>query len=262
MRKLSRTPIGKIKIMNISAAVGRFLEHRSYPGITLKAVLFDMDGVLFDSMKNHTLAWYKAVSDMGIPCSQEEFYQYEGATGKWTVNHIFERVYGREATEDEIEEIYTEKSRYFNELPETGAMPGVKDLLAEVVKRGLIPVLVTGSGQRSLLKRLDREFPTVFKPEYMVTAFDVKQGKPAPEPYLRGLEKAGVKPEEALVVENAPLGVQAAAAAGIFTVAVNTGPIPDRQLHEAGADLVFPDMPAFAYKGFAELCSEMEKSRR
>ena len=53
-------------------------------GHPLKAVLFDMDGVLFDSMKNHTLAWYRALSSREIPCERDEFYQYEGATAEWT----------------------------------------------------------------------------------------------------------------------------------------------------------------------------------
>ncbi len=212
----------------------------------LKAVLFDMDGVLFDSMKNHTLAWYETISGMGIVCERNEFYLYEGATGEWTINHIFRRVYGREATAEEIECIYAEKSRWFNELPLVEVMPGAKEVLEQVRELDLIPVVVTGSGQRSLLERLEREFPGVFVAERMVTAFDVRQGKPHPEPYLKGLEKAGVTAAEALVVENAPLGVQAAVAAGIFTVAVNTGPIPAEKLREAGAGVVLPGMPALA----------------
>ena len=212
----------------------------------LKAVLFDMDGVLFDSMKNHTLAWYKTMAGMGIACERDEFYLYEGATGEWTINRIFRRAYGREATAEEIESIYAEKSRWFNELPLVEVMPGAKEVLEQVRELDLIPVVVTGSGQRSLLERLEREFPGVFVAERMVTAFDVRQGKPHPEPYLKGLEKAGVTAVEALVVENAPLGVQAAVAAGIFTVAVNTGPIPVEKLREAGAGVVLPGMPALA----------------
>ena len=212
----------------------------------LKAVLFDMDGVLFDSMKNHTLAWYKTMAGMGIACERDEFYLYEGATGEWTINRIFRRAYGREATAEEIECIYAEKSRWFNELPLVEVMPGAKEVLEQVRELDLIPVVVTGSGQRSLLERLEREFPGVFAAERMVTAFDVRQGKPHPKPYLKGLEKAGVTAAEALVVENAPLGVQAAVAAGIFTVAVNTGPIPVEKLREAGAGVVLPGMPALA----------------
>jgi beta-phosphoglucomutase-like phosphatase (HAD superfamily) len=80
----------------------------------------------------------------------------------------------------------------------------------------------------------------------MVTAFDVKHGKPAPEPYLKGLEKCGVHPWEAMVVENAPLGVRAAVAAQCFTIAVNTGPLPDEMLTNEGANLIFPRMTALS----------------
>ena len=64
-------------------------------------------------------------------------------------------------------------------------------------------------------------------------------------PYLKGLEKCSAAPYEAIVVENAPLGVRAAVAAGIFTVAVNTGPLPDSALLDEGADLVFSRMTLF-----------------
>lgn len=229
--------------MDIIAAKNSFLKKNGYSCLSLKAVLFDMDGVLFDSMKNHTLAWYEAISELGISCERDEFYQYEGATGKWTINLIFNRAYGRDATEKEIERIYAIKSRYFNRLPEPGAIPGAAELLQKVKGEGLIPVLVTGSGQHSLLGRLEKVFPGIFTSDTMVTAFDVKHGKPAPEPYLKGLAKAGVQPDEAMVVENAPLGIKAGVAAGIFTTAVNTGPVPDRQLLEAGADVLFPDIP-------------------
>ena len=88
----------------------------------------------------------------------------------------------------------------------------------------------------------------------MVTGFDVKRGKPDPEPYLMGLEKAGVKAEEAIVVENAPLGVESAKGAGIFTIAANTGPLEDNILKEAGADIVLPGLQAVA-----QLLSSLKK---
>lgn len=73
----------------------------------------------------------------------------------------------------------------------------------------------------------------------------MKRGKPNPEPYLCGLKKAGVMPWEAIVVENAPLGVRAAVAANVFTVAVNTGPLPQKMLADEGANLIFESMPSF-----------------
>lgn len=238
---------------DIADVLSTFMEKKGIHTFCLKAVLFDMDGVLFDSMKNHTLAWYKAVTAVGIPCEREEFYHYEGATAKWTIDTLLRRAYGREATEEEVIQLYDLKSKYFNELPEAVVMPRARILVQQVKEAGLTPVLVTGSGQRSLLGRLEREFPGIFAPETMVTAFDVKRGKPDPEPYCKGLEKAGVASYEAMIVENAPLGVKAGVAAGIFTIAVNTGPIPDEQLLEAGADLLFPDMQTFAQGGFPEI---------
>ena len=83
----------------------------------------------------------------------------------------------------------------------------------------------------------------------MVTAFDVEIGKPHPEPYLMGLEKAGnLKPNQAIVLENAPLGVESAHRANIFTIAVNTGPLDDKVLIDSGADLLMESMEAFNIK--------------
>ena len=70
-----------------------------------------------------------------------------------------------------------------------------------------------------------------------------------------GLEKAGVKAEEAIVVENAPLGVESAKGAGIFTIAANTGPLEDEILKKAGADIVVPGL-----KDVADLFRELRKS--
>ena len=61
-----------------------------------------------------------------------------------------------------------------------------------------------------------------------------------------GLQKAGVAANEAIVIENAPMGVEAGVAAGIFTIAVNTGPLPDQVLVDRGANLLFPDMATLA----------------
>ena len=221
----------------------------------IKAFLFDMDGVLFDSMKNHAESWTRAVQEYGLFMTREEVYMNEGRTGNGTINALMLRTFGREATEEECLQIYKTKSEIFNTCPIAPPMPGALDVLNKVRAMGKLPVIVTGSGQRSLLDRLNKHFPGIFRPELMVTAFDVKLGKPYPEPYLKGLAKAGValnvdgsllKPEEAVVVENAPLGVQAAKAAGIFTIAVNTGPLPDSVLKDAGADIVLPSMAVLA----------------
>ncbi|MBQ8674055.1 MAG: HAD family hydrolase [Bacteroides sp.] len=232
-------------------AINRYLQRHNYSNLRLKAALFDMDGVLFNSMPYHADAWHTVMERHGLHLSREEAYMHEGRTGAATINLVCQRQYGRDATPDMIEQIYAEKSEEFNKHPEAQPMHGAWELLQKVKHAGLTPVLVTGSGQRTLLGRLDQNFPGIFAPERMVTAFDVKYGKPHPEPYLMGLAKAGVAPNEAVIIENAPIGVQAGAAAGIFTIAVNTGPIDGQVLLDAGADLLFPSMPA--------LCDEWEK---
>lgn len=229
--------------MNIyQQAIDGYLQSHHYERLDLKAVLFDMDGVLFDSMRNHARAWHEAMQQYGMHLSYEEAYLHEGRTGAGTINIVSKRQRGCEATDDEIKEIYRTKSEIFNSLPRAEVMPGAYDLLQQVKADGLTPIIVTGSGQTSLLDRLNRNFPGIFRAELMVTAFDVKYGKPNPEPYLMGLQKAGVRANEAIVVENAPLGVQAGVAAGIFTVAVNTGPLPDKELTNQGANLLFHSM--------------------
>lgn len=212
----------------------------------LKAVLFDMDGVLFDSMPNHAYAWSHAMTDFGLKMEPEEVYMNEGRTGHGTINILSNRYWGRNATDEEVQKIYDAKSALFNTLPEPQPMPGAMELLNKVRAQGMMRVIVTGSATHALLDRVNAAYPDIFLPELMVTAFDVKHGKPNPEPYLMGLKKANIQADEAIVVENAPLGVQAAHAAGIFTIAVNTGPLKDEVLKEAGADIVLPSMQYLA----------------
>lgn len=212
----------------------------------LKAVFFDMDGVLFNSMPYHAEAWHQVMKQYGMNLSREEAYMHEGRTGAGTINIVSLRDRGHEATSTEIEEIYAEKSRLFNQNPPAEPMAGAWEVLQQVKADGLKRVIVTGSGQLSLLDRLNTHFPDMFTRELMVTAYDVKCGKPHPEPYLMALQKAGVSVDEAIVVENAPLGVCAAKAAGLFTVAVNTGPLPPSALLDEGADVLYPSMQAFA----------------
>ena len=209
-----------------------------------KAVHFDLDGVLYDSMPNHARSWHSSMAECGIDMAPEEAYKYEGMRGVETIKLLARRQWGRELTDDEAAAMYEKKAEAFRACPKAEKMDGVEELMRKIKADGLKIVVVTGSGQKSLLKRLEEEFSGLVNANLIVTSFDVEHGKPDPEPYLRGLEKAGIKPGEGIVVENAPLGVRAAVAAGIFTIAVNTGPLPDKELADEGANLVFPKMTA------------------
>lgn len=221
----------------------KYLKKHNYSSFDLQAVLFDMDGVLFDSMKWHAKSWKQTMDEFHIPSKANEFYLYEGMVGTHTIDLVIRRELNRPATETEKNEIYKRKSNLFAEMNDGSLIPKAIDMVTQVAEKGLSCVIVTGSGQASLLDRVTEKFHGLFTKEKMVTAYDVKNGKPHPEPYLKGLIKAGnLQPNQAIVIENAPRGVEAAVAAGIFTIAINTGPLDEQVLYDAGADIVLPSM--------------------
>ena len=212
----------------------------------IKAALIDMDGVLYDSMKYHTLAWKQMMEENGIECTRDEFYLYEGMTGAATIDLIWQREFGHTCDPDKRRALYDYKTQIFKKIGGNEPMPGALRMLRTLCDRGITCVLVTGSGQASLIDNIRKDYPGVFGDGMMVTAHDVTKGKPDPEPYLMGLQKAGVTAEEAIVIENAPLGVRAGVAAGIRTMAVCTGPIPKKNFSDEGAWGIFPSMEEFA----------------
>lgn len=232
--------------MIYSIAINKYLKRTGAIQLTPRAALIDMDGTLYDSMPRHARAWHQMMAEIGVEVPEAEFFRYEGRTGASTINILLQRAFGRKATEAECRDLYKRKTEIFASMPEVEPMAGAREMLDFLQLIEVKRVLVTGSGQNTLLNRLNDDFPGAFDERLRVTSRDVRHGKPEPEPYLMGLEKAGVKPWEAIVIENAPLGVESGHRAGIFTIGINTGPLDIRELEEAGADLVFPSMKEFA----------------
>lgn len=227
-------------------AIEHYLQRTGNKKFIPQAALIDMDGTLYDSMPGHARAWYRMVTGQGLACTEDEFFLVEGMTGAETINLIMQRERGREATPQERKDLYALKTKYFCELPAPEKMPGAERMLTTLRSHGVSRVLVTGSGQSSLLNRLNQDFPGAFAEGMRITSADVTHCKPHPEPYLRGMALAGSSPETSMVIENAPLGVKSGHNSGAFTVAVTTGPIPREAMAEAGADIIFPTMEAFA----------------
>ncbi len=238
----------KCSIEDFEAARRAYLRRRGVDESAgcLRAALIDMDGVLYDSMPWHARAWHRMMEENGVETTVDEFFAYEGMTGKATIDLLFRRAFGRDAGEEEAKRLYARKTEIFKAFGKKDTMPGADRMLKALEALGLRRVLVTGSGQKSLITRIDGDYPGAFAEADRVTALDVKRGKPDPEPYLRGQEKAGCRPEEAIVIENAPLGVRAGVAAGCFTIAVTTGPIPREAFEREKADMIFASMPEFA----------------
>ncbi len=201
-----------------------------------------MDGVLFDSMPNHAAAWEEVMGQYGLDFTARDTYLQEGRTGESVITECYLKKYGEKPTKEYIEELYAEKTRLFEQQGAVKAIAGVAEVLQYLHEQGKQIWIVTGSGQLSLFDRLQEFFPNIFVRERMITAFDVKHGKPHPEPYQTAWKRSGVAQEEACVIENAPLGVRSAKAAGLFTIAVNTGILTREDLLREGADLVFDNM--------------------
>lgn len=227
--------------------INRYLNRSGFKTFAPKTVMFDMDGVIYNSMPNHARSWHTAMKKIGIDMPPEDAYKYEGMRGVETIQLLARKQWNKVVSDSKAAEYYKLKSDEFNHCPKANIMDGIVDLMQNIKKSGLDIYVVTGSAQHTLLDKLENDLHGLVSRSNVICALDVKHGKPNPEPYLKGLEKAGMNPWESIVVENAPLGVRAGVAANVFTVAVNTGPLPDSDLLTEGAELLFHSIAEFAY---------------
>ena len=205
-----------------------------------KAYFFDMDGVLFNSMPHHAIAWEEVMKRHGLPFTAYDCYLNEGRTGESVIREAMWKARNRDATPEEVKSIYAEKSAYFHQLGDAAPIQGVADVLKHVQSCGHQIWVVTGSGQLTLIDSLQSIFPSIFQRDRIICGLDVVHGKPDPEPYLKAWERCGLDKTECIVIENAPLGIQSGKAAGLTVYAVNTGILTREDL--AQADCVFDSM--------------------
>ena len=232
--------------------INQYIKDHGFGEFTPKAVLFDMDGVLYDSMPHHAVAWQESMKRFGIDMTAADAYATEGARGIDTIQMMVKKQKGIDISLEEAQKMYDVKAEIFHSMPTAGIFPGVKEIMRKIKDAGMQTCVVTGSGQRQLILRLLDDFGEYLDEAHIVTAYDVERGKPNPDPYLMGLQKAGnLQPWEGIVVENAPLGVRAGIAANIFTVAINSGPLPDDELTGKGSNLLYHKM--------TEFCEDFEK---
>jgi HAD superfamily hydrolase (TIGR01509 family) len=227
-----------VKLSDIQDSINAFSFNLGKP-LQLEGIFFDMDGVLLDSMPLHAKAWLQIFEENGLPIPEFEPYLNEGCTAIYTVKKMYKKYRDQDVSDEVAEKFKIRKHALMTSLPIPDVMPGMPGFLKSITHSGIECWVVTGSAQHSLIERMPKEFPGSLFRDKMVTALDVQNGKPDPEPYLKAIEKSGFDISEAIVIENAPMGVLSAKAAGLFTIAVNTGPIDPVVLHDAGADLVF-----------------------
>jgi len=205
-----------------------------------RAVILDMDGVVLDSMPAHLRSWQRTLAPLGIRLTAADTYPLEGMPTEPTAQRLTERFLGRACSAEEAARLAETKRRLFVEEFEPAFVPGIVPLLHDLRGRGHRLALVTGSAA-VVVEQVLAPLGVLDLFEVVVTGNEVARGKPDPESYQLAASRLGLEPGECLVVENAPLGVQAARAAGMGCVALETS-LPAEQL--AGAGQVFADVEA------------------
>ncbi len=200
----------------------------------LKAIIFDMDGVLVDSMTYHAQAVNNVFDQMGLQMDQQDIFELEGERTIDIIRFLLYKATGDLSAFD-VPSIVSRYIEEFNRIVEVRAFDGMKECLEKINNKFSLAV-VSGSNRPIVDDIMQSKFSDIF--EIVISANDVKKGKPAPDPYLMAMEKLGVKSDECIVIENAPMGVEAAQNAGIFCIAVPTY-LPAEKLSKA--DMIIGD---------------------
>lgn len=184
----------------------------------LKAVIFDMDGVLVDSMPYHAEAWVSVFKDVGINIRREDIYDIEGSNHIGIINLVFKKA-GITPEPADFLRLAEKKHEIFSRINKVRVFDGIYECINSLRNKCLLGV-ASGSDRTVVIELIERFFPTTFTA--IVSGNDVKEGKPDPEPYLKAVEMLKVKKDECIVIENAPLGVESAKRAGLYCIAIPT----------------------------------------
>jgi HAD superfamily hydrolase (TIGR01509 family) len=196
-------------------------------------VLFDVDGTLFDTNYLHTLAWSRAFLDAGEWAPMNAIHRLVGMGGDQLVPSLLGH--------DSDKATSARPKRYAELSDDVRAFPGAADLLRRVHGSGLAVVLATSAPAdelAALLAQLDADEAI----DAQTTADDVEASKPDPEVFASAMSAHWIDPRKALAVGDSIWDIQAARAAGIGCVAVETGGFSQHELSEAGAIRVYRDV--------------------
>ena len=194
-----------------------------------RAIIFDMDGVIVDSMPYHFIAWYEALRPWGIRVSCFEVYAQEGERWETTLRGLLKRAKIK-PTKKVLNEIFSLRQKIFKRYFKRYIFHGAYELLLALKKQRFVLGLVTGSPLNEVKRILPAKLLKLF--DALVAGNQVKNGKPHPEPYLKAARLLGLVPGACLVIENAPFGIISAKQAGMPCIAVSTS-LPEEYLVDA-----------------------------
>jgi len=195
------------------------------------AVIFDMDGVIVDSMPYHFIAWYEALRPFGVRINCFDVYSKEGEKWEISMREFLLRAHVR-PTKKLLRAVFRSREKIFRKYFKQYIFKDAPEILGCLKENGYRLALVTGTSSGEIKKILPGKIRKYF--EFLVAGDDVRKGKPFPDPYLKAAKLLKLPPSACVVVENAPYGIESAKRAGMFCVAVTTS-LPARYLNKADA---------------------------
>lgn len=205
---------------------------------TMRAVIFDMDGVLADTEPIYMEINRDLLSELGITLPFERLLPYVGIPARQMWSDLRTR-FGLQQPLTELLRLEKDRQvqhlRGMNQIPE---IPGVRELLEELRQMG-IPMAVASSSSREIVELILSKATIRFFFTAVVSGQDVSQGKPAPDIFLKAAEALEVEPRNCVVIEDSPPGVGGAKNAGMLCVGFANAHSGNLDL--SGADLILQD---------------------
>ncbi len=187
----------------------------------IPALLFDMDGVIINSMPWHVRAWQQALTEFGCQVDDELLYLHEGAIEPATAAEIFHEN-GCHMDEERFLQVLSRQIEIFNSSfrKEVKVYRYIPDMLYDLSRRGRKLAVVTSSHSHIIEEVLPDSIRKLLSS--VVTGDMVRRRKPWPDPYLAAMKHINQTPDRCCVIENAPAGIESARAAGMKCVAIKT----------------------------------------
>jgi HAD superfamily hydrolase (TIGR01509 family) len=209
------------------------------------AVLWDLDGTLLDSEEYHWLSWRETMASLGHPITRDQFLATFGLRN----DEILPRWLGASATREEIDRVSLQKESLYRKVLREGGvapLPGAAEWVRRLLGEGWLQAIASSAPRANVDVVLEVLGMASFF-QAVVSAEDVTRGKPDPQVFLTAAARLGVQAPACIVVEDSPMGIEAARRAGMHSIGVRRNGRLD------AADLAVPSLDQLPAGAFAAL---------